>query len=185
MRKNQDLTSFANKNQQNTSFTKKNQLTNSSMKNKFNFTRLKLIYNFREEDHKVKSQVKSEIKRNIGRDRSIEQIGFLDYSEKLGDTIVEAEDKNINMIIDKLHENEIYLRRQLQRLDQSLNSALSLQKSNQAKKKIKLFHPRRSQISLLISILEYEFLDVNSWIDDELLKEIKKNYDPVYFRIFK
>jgi hypothetical protein len=53
------------------------------------------------------SIVKSrEIQRNIVQERSLEQAGFRDYAEKLGAPIVEAEEKNTNMITDKLHEND-------------------------------------------------------------------------------
>ena len=53
------------------------------------------------------SIVKSrEILKNIVQDRSLEPVRPRDYAEKLIAPILEAEDKNTNMINDKLHEND-------------------------------------------------------------------------------
>ena len=61
-------------------------------------------------DKLLASIVKSrEIKRKIVQERAIEKAGFRDYTEKLGAPFVEAEDKNTNMITDKLNENYISL----------------------------------------------------------------------------
>ena len=43
----------------------------------------------------------------MGQESSLEQAGFRDHAEKLNAPIVEAEDKNTNIITDKLHENNI------------------------------------------------------------------------------
>ena len=64
------------------------------------------------------SIVKSrEIHRNTVQNRALEQAIFHDYAEKMVAPIVDAEDKNTNMITDKLHEDGTKLRRRFQRLD--------------------------------------------------------------------
>ena len=64
------------------------------------------------------SIVKSrEIHRNTVQNHALEQAIFHDYAEKMVVPIVDAEDKNTNMITDKLHEDGTKLRRRFQRLD--------------------------------------------------------------------
>ena len=66
----------------------------------------------------LESIVKSrDIQRNIVREHALEQAGFRDYAEKLGAIIVQAKGKNIDIISDKLHENDTNLRQRMQNLD--------------------------------------------------------------------
>ena len=67
------------------------------------------------------------------------------------------------MIIDKLHENDIHSTKRLQWLDISLSNALSLQAVDQA-------HSNQANLPQNKSNF---IANVDSGIDDELLREIK------------
>ena len=115
------------------------------------------------------SIVKSrETRRNIFQERSIKQAWFPDYAEKLGALVVEAEDKNTNMITDKLYENDVNLKRLLKRWDEALSNASILQASNQAHLSQIILPPNKPNF----------IANVDSGIDDELLRGISKDYDP-------
>ena len=106
-----------------------------------------------------------EIQRNIVEERSLEQARFHDYTGKLGDSIIEAENKNKNMITDKLRENDTNLKRRLQRQDQSLSNAFRLQTCNHA----------HSSLANLPPNLPNFIANFDSGKNDELLREINKD----------
>ena len=83
--------------------------------------------------------------------------------------------KNTNMITDKLHENDTNLRRRFQSLRESLSNTLSLQANNEAHSSPAILAPNKQNF----------IANVDSGIDDKLLRELNKDYDPKrsYFEI--
>ena len=116
-----------------------------------------------------------DIQKKIVQERAFEQAGFHDYALKFGAPTVKKEDKNTNMITDKLHENDTDSRRRFQRLNQSLSSVASFQASNQAHLSQAILPPNKHNF----------IANVDS--DEELLREINKDYDPkgFYFQMPK
>ena len=67
-----------------------------------------------------------------------------------------------------MHENDLHVRRPLERLDKSVSNTFSLQASNQAHSNQAILPPNKPNF----------IANIDSGIYDELIRETNKDYDP-------